>query len=606
MHTRTLNTLALLLLLPAALAAQQGESTITAADIRTHIRYLASDELGGRGTGSPGNVLAAQYIARLLREWGLEPMGDSGTYFQHFTFVAGVRAGSGNALRAEGGALPGGAITGTPDADFRPLGFSRNGTVSGPLAFAGYGITSADSSYNDYRNLDCSGRIVILLRYSPDGSDPHGALSRYSAFQTKTRIAREHGAVGLIVVTGPADESEDRLMPLRHDQSFANAGIPCICVRREFVNRLIAPSGWTAGAVQDSIRAHNASVAFPVPNVTVTLTADVEQTTEPTANVVAGLPSPDPALKDQAVVVGAHFDHLGMGGEGSGSLQPDTVAIHHGADDNASGTAGLLELAHAFAGQRAALGRSLVFTFFSGEELGTLGSEYYVNHPAVPLERTAAMVNMDMIGRLTGKALTVNGTGTSPAWGEILDRESADSAFAIARVPDGYGPSDHAQFYGKDIPVLFFFTGSHADYHRPSDTWDKINYPGEEKVVRLVYRVVGDIDRASARPAFTKAASAPQAGGGDTRGFRTTLGIIPEYGYSGDGMKISVVRPGGPAEKAGLKAGDVIVGMAGKKIVNIYDYMEMLGKLKAGDRADLVVMREGRQIACTAEMAGRK
>ncbi|HUI08803.1 MAG TPA: M28 family peptidase [Bacteroidota bacterium] len=605
MPARTHFTLALLVLLASPLPAQQGESAIAASDIRAHIRYLASDELAGRATGSPGNVMAAAYIARLLGEWQLEPMGDSGTYYQHFTVVTGVRAGGGNALRAEGRALPGGTIVGTTNVDFTPLGFSTEATVSGGLVLAGYGITSADSAYDDYRNLDCSGRIVIVLRYSPDGSDPHGALSRYSAFQTKTRTARERGAAGLIVVTGPADESEDRLMPLRYDQGFPNGGIPCITVRREFADRLIAAAGWTIGAVQDSIRRRSAPVAFAVPGVTVTLTTDLARITERTANVIARLRPADPAMEDQALVIGAHFDHLGMGGEGSGSLQPDTVAIHHGADDNASGTAGLLELARAFAGERASLGRSLVFAFFSGEELGTLGSAYYVSHPAVPLDRTVAMLNMDMVGRLTGKALTVNGTGTSPAWEGVLDRENADSSLSLTRVPDGYGPSDHAQFYGKDVPVLFFFTGTHADYHRPSDTWDKINYPGEEKVVRFVYRVALDIDRARSRPPFTRAAAA-QSPGGDARAFRTTLGIIPEYSFSGNGMKIGVVRPGGPAEKAGLKPGDVIVRMAGRTIVNIYDYMEMLGKLKGGDRADLVVMRDGREVLCTAEMAGRK
>jgi Zn-dependent M28 family amino/carboxypeptidase len=216
------------------------------------------------------------------------------------------------------------------------------------------------------------------------------------------------------------------------------------------------------------------------------------------------------------------------------------------------------------------------------------------------------MVNMDMIGRLDGKTLTVYGTGTSPEWDALLAKDNADSAFTLKEVPDGFGPSDHAQFYGKDIPVLFFFTGNHSDYHRPSDTWDKINYPGEELVVRYVYRIARDIDGEAARPIFTRTVSSAPPEGGDTRSFRTTLSIIPDYNGGGEGMKISVVRPGGPADKAGLKAGDIIVVMAGKKIVNIYDYMEMLGKLKGGDKVDLVVMRDGKTLNCTAEMATRK
>ena len=211
-----------------------------------------------------------------------------------------------------------------------------------------------------------------------------------------------------------------------------------------------------------------------------------------------------------------------------------------------------------------------------------------------------------MIGRLEGKALTVYGTGTSPEWNALLAKENPDSAFTLKEVPDGFGPSDHAQFYGKDVPVLFFFTGNHNDYHRPSDTWDKINYAGEEQVVRYVYRIATEIDGEAARPQFTRTVSSAPSEGGDTRGFRTTLAIIPDYSGGVDGMKISVVRPGGPADKAGLKAGDIIVGMAGKKIVNIYDYMELLGKLKGGDRVDLVVMRDGKSLNFTAEMAARK
>jgi aminopeptidase YwaD len=254
---------------------------------------------------------------------------------------------------------------------------------------------------------------------------------------------------------------------------------------------------------------------------------------------------------------------------------------------------------------RTPLKRGIVFTFFSGEELGTLGSAYYVNNPPVPLAHTVAMLNLDMVGRLEGKTLTVYGTGTSPEWNPLLAKYDADSSFTLKPVPDGFGPSDHAQFYGKDVPVLFFFTGNHADYHRPSDTWDKINYPGEERVIRYVYRIAGEIDGEAARPPFTRTASAPPSEG-DTRGFRTTLAIIPDYNGGVEGMKISVVRPGGPADKAGLKAGDIIVSMGGKKIVNIYDYMEMLGKLKGGDKVELIVMRDGKALNCTAEMAARK
>ena len=606
MHSRLTSALACLTLIPALTAAQTPAGAIAANDIRTHVRYLASDELAGRGSGTPGNEAAARYIAGYLHRWGLAPLGDSGTYYQHFTFTSSVRAGAGNALSFRGKPVPGGVLAAAADRDFRPLGFTTNGTVSGGLVFAGYGISATDSSYDDFRNVDVSGKIVVVLRFSPDGSDPHGSLTQFSGFPVKTRTARDHGAAGFIVVTGPSDDADDALMRLRFDQSFGNAGIPSVCAKRSLIEPLIAGSGWTLRAIQDSIKARRSPVAFPVAGVTATLTTDVEKLTTTTANVIGYLPGTDPALEDQVVVLGAHFDHLGMGGEGSGSLQPDTVAIHHGADDNASGTAGLLELAQAFASARTTLKRGLVFAFFSGEELGTLGSAYYVTHPPVPLSRTASMVNMDMVGRLRDRELTVYGTGTSPGWNALLARENADSSFTIKNVPDGFGPSDHAQFYGKDVPVLFFFTGTHGDYHRPSDTWDKINYEGEEKVVRYVYRIAESIDENPDRPSFTRTASSSSGTGGDTRGFRTTLAIIPDYNGGIEGMKISVVRPGGPAEKAGLKSGDIIVRMGDRKIVNIYDYMEMLGKLKGGDRVEIVVLRDGKPLTCTAEMAARK
>jgi membrane-associated protease RseP (regulator of RpoE activity) len=286
-------------------------------------------------------------------------------------------------------------------------------------------------------------------------------------------------------------------------------------------------------------------------------------------------------------------------------LIPDAHEIHNGADDNASGSAALLELEQALAADQKSLKHTIVFTAFTGEELGTLGSSYYVNHPFFPLDKSIAMLNMDMVGRLEDKSLTVYGTGTSPRWAELISRYNKDSAFHLKLVPDGIGPSDHSQFYGKDIPVLFFFTGTHNDYHKPSDDWDKINYEGEEKVTRYVYSIVKGIDSDTTRPIFTRTASASTSSGGDSRGFNVTLGIVPDYGEGKDGMKIGSTRPGGPAETAGLKAGDIIVKMAGKKVMNIYDYMGVLGELKPGQEVDVEVTRDGNRLIVKAVMQKR-
>lgn len=297
------------------------------------------------------------------------------------------------------------------------------------------------------------------------------------------------------------------------------------------------------------------------------------------------------------------MDHLGMGGKGS--LSPDTVAVHHGADDNASGTAGLLEVAQYLASQKSHLRRSVLFASFSGEELGLLGSDYYVKHPEYPLDHTDAMLNMDMIGRLTDSQLVVEGMGTSPQWQELVSKHNSDSLHLKFK-PDGFGPSDHSSFYAKDIPVMFFFTNLHADYHRPSDTWDKINYTGEQKVASLVSRIALDVANQDTKPAFTKAAASSMAPAGDRQGVRVSLGVVPDYAEDVVGMKISGTRPGSAAEKAGLKGGDIIISFGGKSIKNIYDFTYLLSDYKPGDEVAIVVKRGSEEVTLKATLEARK
>jgi len=287
-------------------------------------------------------------------------------------------------------------------------------------------------------------------------------------------------------------------------------------------------------------------------------------------------------------------------------VKPDTVAVHNGADDNASGTSGLLEIVQQISAQRSELRRNVVFAFFSGEELGTLGSLHYVAHPKFPLDRTVAMMNLDMVGRLTNKTLTIGGSGTSSAWAALFAKHNEDSALTLQLNPDGFGPSDHATFYGKDIPVLFFFTGVHSDYHSPTDDAELLNYEGLERVVRFADSVALDIVQGADKPAYVRVQSQPGGMGGDSRGFSVTLGIVPDYSESSSGMKISGVRANGAAEKAGLKSGDVIVMLAGKKILSIYDYMGILGELKAGDEVTVEVLRDGKPMSFKATMEKRR
>lgn len=595
-------------------SAQTTSSPITEDDLRTHIKYLASDELEGRGSGSPGNEKAAQYIAKQFNLYGLLPAGDNGSYFQKFEFVSAVKLGAKNKLsfrRADGHALDETFLPASMsiNQDFRPLGFSENTSVAAPVVFAGYGISAEDQQYDDYAGLDVSGKIVIVLRHSPDGNNPHGKFGRQSSLREKARAARDKGALGIIVVTGPADEAEDDLIKLSYDQSFSSSGIAAISLKRSALDDLLKNMNQTTRSLQEAINSTRTPQSFILAGIQVEMETEVLKVIDSTSNIIGLLKSEDNSTGKEVLVLGAHMDHLGYGGPGSGALDPDEHAVHNGADDNASGTAALLELAQAFTSSGQKLRRSLIFIAFSGEELGTLGSAYYVNHPATSLENTVAMLNMDMVGRLEKQTLTVQGIGTSPGWADFVhahNQAMKQDSFQIKPVSDGFGPSDHAQFYGKDIPVLFFFTGTHNDYHKISDDWDKINYQGEKKITDFIYGITLDLTRRSDRMAFSKSQSTTPMGGGEGRTFTVTLGVIPDYGDDSKGMKVGGIRPNGPAEKAGIIAGDVILKMAGKQVMNIYDYMGILGELKVGDKVDIEVQRAERLLTLKAVMEKRQ
>ncbi len=602
MHRHLLGYLLLLAVLPVF--AQDSTPEITAAEIRDHVRYLASDDLKGRGSGTDGNTEAAIYIAAKLKLWGLKPAGVNATFFQPFDFVSAVKLGPENLAVLE---TKDGKKELLVDRDFRPFGFSATGSATAPLAFVGYGITAPDKEYDDYAGMDVKGKIVVMFRFGPDGTTPTSEFQRYTGLRNKARIARDNGAAAMIMINGPLDESEDSLYKLALEQGAGSSGIMAVSMKREHVVPLFTEAGWDLKTLQDTMRARRTPLSFDLGTGKLTLSTEIVRVTSQTSNIMAYLEGNDPILKNEVIILGAHMDHLGMGGPGSGSMMPDTIAIHNGADDNASGTAALLELAQAYAARASGLKRSFLFLFFSGEELGTLGSNSYVESPFFPLTQSVVMVNLDMVGRMQNRTLTVGGTGTSPAWPDLLNRHNSDSAFTIVMNPDGFGPSDHAPFYGKDVPVLFFFTGVHDDYHKPSDDWDKLDYPAEQKITRYVYGVVNDIDTMHVRPGFTRVqiASSGRGGQGDRRGFSVTLGIVPDVGESTTGMKISGVRPNGAAEKAGLKSGDIITAMAGKKVLNIYDYMGVLGELKAGDEVPVEITRDGKTMTVTALMQKR-
>jgi hypothetical protein len=631
-----------LIALVAGGLAQQPQQT-SADRLRQTVTYLASDALEGRRTGTPGANDAAHYIAGEFNRFGLRPglqmarpartRGETqARYLQPFPFVANVALGKEDLFFINPGRADDTAQFMVGE-DWMPLGFSSNGSIKNAEAiFAGYGISSAEVKYDDYSVSNARGRVAIVFAGTPDGDNPHGQFAQAGELRFKAAAARAAGALGLLIIANEEKLRDDRMSRLSYDNA-GEAGIPIIVVSRRLAKKILGstdPQLTDFQNVADGRTAVGSSLRQPIPAIVLSLVVSVDRRESPSFNVVGILPGADPKLKNEAIVLGAHYDHLGRGGEGS--LAPREGDIHHGADDNASGVAGLIELARMLSTQSPKPRRTIVFIAFSGEEEGLIGSNYYVNHPVVPLANTVAMINMDMIGRLKERKLIVGGVGTASEWRSMIDTDNATGAlvasntvsampgpvnseskpvgslnpgknFELTLNEDGFGPSDHSSFYAKQIPVLFFWTGTHNDYHKPSDTAEKINYEGEARIVSFVDRVVLDIDKSDKRPAYTVAKSESQ---GRSTGFRVYLGTIPNYAETNDGLKLDGVRDDSPAAKAGLKAGDKIVKMAGHEVKNVYDYTYALGEMKAGQEYEVEIFRGSERLTLKITPLARK
>ncbi|HEX5889566.1 MAG TPA: M20/M25/M40 family metallo-hydrolase [Pyrinomonadaceae bacterium] len=562
---KRLSLIPLLLAVALSVAAQQPDR------IQKDVKYLASDTLEGRRTGTKGATEAARYMAKEFSRLKLKPLSTG--YRQKFPYVAAVTLGKTNTLTFGTDKLE-------PSVDWLPLGFSSSARVSGGLVFVGYGITASELNHNDYATANATGKIAIALQGTPDGANPHGRFIRFEGVRWKAVAAKNAGAKALIVIAREANFKDDRLTRLAYDNMSGDAGLPVIIVSRHAADRLLALSGFSLSKLEPS-------AATRALTGEINLTTDLVRKEVPAYNVIGMLEGSDPLLKKEVIIIGAHYDHLGRGGEGSGSLAPTSGDIHYGADDNASGTAGVLELARLFTTQNPKPKRTIVFMGFGGEEEGLLGSNYYVNHPLLPLANTVAMINMDMIGRMKDRRLVVGGVGTAKEWRDIMAADT-EKAFQLTLNEDGFGPSDHSSFYAKQIPVLFFWTGTHNDYHKPSDTFEKINYDDQVLILKMVARIVNQLDAADKRLTYTTAKSdaAPRTGG-----FRVYLGTIPNYADSNDGLLIDGVRDDSPAAKAGIKAGDKIVRIGTREIKNVYDYTAALGEMKANEEYAIEVMR---------------
>jgi Zn-dependent M28 family amino/carboxypeptidase len=583
------------LTLVASLQAQAPATTATRT--KQHVTTLASDQLEGRLSGSVGEQRASDYLVSQLQRIGARPLPGQTSFKIPFEFTAGTRD-AGSWVR-----LSGGTTARFDDRkDIQALSFSDNADVSDtPVVFAGYGIVVPEAQnfgYDSYATLDVKDKVVLVLRYFPEDADTKtkGILSRYADLRYKAMAARQRGARAILVVTGPHSPNAGETIPMSFDTALAGSGIAAASISgtvAESMFKTLNDPARTLAAAQKSLDDANPHAAgFALPSVTVSVHTNVLREKRTGNNVVGYLPATGTTagLDKPWIGVGAHYDHLGHGENGNSLADKgDAGRIHHGADDNASGTAAVLALGEALASQPRK--RNVMLQLWSGEELGLIGSNAFVNAAAVPLDQLAAYINFDMVGRMQDNKLTVQATGSSPAWGRVIEQANIAAGFDLQVQKDPYQPTDVASFNQAGVPVLNLFTGTHVDYHKPTDTSDKINYEDLDRVVDFAVAIVKRIGDSSEAPLFTKVEQTSEAG--SRAGVRLFTGTIPDYSTEVKGLLLSGVIGGGPAEQAGLAKGDVIVEIAGQTIANIYDYTYALEVLKIGEAVKVVYQRNG-------------
>lgn len=584
----------------AAIPPRAQEAT---SDLEQHAKYLASAKLTGRGVDTPGIKLARDYIAAEFAKYGLRPAGKSGGYLQPFDVAVGVTVRQPTRLTL---------ATDAPlvlSEQWIPLGLSASGKVEAETVFVGYGVTAKEYGYDDYAGIDVKGKIVLVLRYEPPPKDAQSPFKKYpdyshhSALRTKANNARAHGAAGMILVDLNNTGGERELLSTSSSLWRGGRSLVAAQIKRGVIERSLATRGVSLTALKEKIDRAEKPASMPLAGVSASLEVHLEEVHERADNVVALLPGSDPTLKNEHIVIGAHYDHLGYGhfGARDGSA---AGAIHFGADDNASGTAVLLDVARRLSQLPVKPERTIVFIAFSAEELGLYGSRYFVDHSGV-VSSTKAMINLDMVGRLQGDRLTVFGTRSGQDLSRIVTA-SGDRLGLKVNESDDVGRSDHLSFYNKKIPVLHFFTGIHKDYHRATDTWDKLNYEGMGKISDLV--MSSALEMAAGRESLNFASlpsRRPTEAQSDERGLSTYLGSIPEYGANSAGVQLAGVMEGSPAALAGLRKGDVIVRLANKNVQDIEDLTAALGAQKPGDEVEIVALRAGNRITVKAVLRSR-
>ena len=569
---------------------------ITVEELHDHVAFLASDSLKGRKPGTPECNTAAEYIRNQFSKAGLRLLEDNG--FQYFDVVTSVEAGAGNSLSFDD-------FKATLNEDFLPLAFSKDTSTQAGIVFADYGFDFDEDSvsWHSYNDLDVKGKYVLILRGDPDPERGNSIFESYNSLRHKLLIAKDKGALGVLFVSGTKIDPDDELIELTVNDGRSSAGIQVVHIKRTVADLLLKAQNVTIEGLEEELNTNRQPKPLDL-NKVVRLSTEVVKRKATTQNVIALLPGSDPALKNEYIVIGAHYDHLGMGGVGSGSRRPDTLAIHNGADDNASGVASIIEIAEKMASVRKQLRRNVIFIAFSAEEMGLLGSKYFTDHPVTDIKNIKAMLNLDMVGSLNKetKSLTIGGTGTAIGLSDLVKQWDDTTKLVVKQSTEGYGPSDHASFYMKDIPVLFFFTGVTEEYHTPDDDVDSLNFVGQKTVCDYAYDLAIAIDNRNEDLVFQEAGPKVQTGGG-RRSLKVTLGIMPDYASeNSNGLRADMVIKDRPAYRAGMKNGDVIVAMDGKPVGDIYEYMARLKEFKKGQRISVDVIRGGKKIVLIVDL----
>ena len=592
------------LIAAALLLAVTAPAVAQTSATRAHVQTLASEKFAGREAGSPGERLAADYIASQLARAGAKALPGRKDMFVPFSFTAGSRDGGSRAVV--------GTATFNTTKDVIALSFSDDAEVTAPVVFAGYGIVVPETQnfgYDSYATLDVKDKIVVVLRYFPEDADQKtkAILARYSDLRYKAMAARQHGAKALVVVTGPRSPNAGLTVPMSFDTALAGSGIPAASVSGAVADALFAGAPKTLRVAQQELDSANPHTAgFALDKVTLSLKTSLVRETQTGRNVVAYFPATSPVagVAKPWIAIGAHYDHLGLGRNGNSLAgKEDAGKPHVGADDNASGSAAVLAIAEQI-GKLPMRRRNLIVALWSAEEIGLVGSAAYVNAPPVAVDQLSAYLNFDMVGRMQDNKLAVQATGTSPIWASLLERANVAAGFDLTLQEDPYQPTDVATFNQAGVPSLNFTTGAHVDYHKPSDTADKINYEDLDRIANLAATVVRRLMEMNDAPQFAKVEQSSQTAG--RTGVRVFTGTVPDYTSNAKGLLLGGVIGGGPAEKAGLQKGDVVVEIAGQTIANIYDYTYALELLKIDQPVKVVYVRGSERHETTLTPSARR